>query len=70
MQIMIKIIVNGQDKEITEQATVRQLIEQLELGKAAVAVEVNKELIPKKIHETTILNDGDVVELVTLVGGG
>lgn len=67
---MIKIIVNGQDKELPAQTNVTGLIEILELSKAAVAVEVNKELIPKKIHESTILNDGDVVELVTLVGGG
>ncbi|MAX24199.1 MAG: thiamine biosynthesis protein ThiS [Phycisphaeraceae bacterium] len=67
---MIKITVNGQEKEVADDITVRQLIVELELGKAAVAVEVNRELIPKKIHESTVLTDGDTVELVTLVGGG
>ncbi|MFG0247634.1 MAG: sulfur carrier protein ThiS [Phycisphaeraceae bacterium JB051] len=67
---MIKITVNGQEKEVADDITVRQLIVDLELGKAAVAVEVNRELVPKKIHESTVLADGDTVELVTLVGGG
>ncbi len=67
---MIKITVNGQEKEVADDITVRQLIVELELGKAAVAVEVNRELVPKKFHESTVLTDGDTVELVTLVGGG
>ncbi|MBL4700789.1 MAG: sulfur carrier protein ThiS [Phycisphaeraceae bacterium] len=67
---MIKLTVNGQEKQVADATTVRQLIIELELGKAAVAVEVNRELIPKKIHESTTLNEGDTVELVTLVGGG
>jgi thiamine biosynthesis protein ThiS len=67
---MIKLTVNGQEKEVADGLTVRQLIVELELGKAAVAVEVNRELVPKRNHDATVLQDGDIVELVTLVGGG
>jgi sulfur carrier protein len=35
-----------------------------------VAVEVNLEVVPRAEHRDTILNDGDRVEVVTLVGGG
>ena len=36
----------------------------------AVAVEVNKKIVPRKTHDQARLTDGDVVEVVTLVGGG
>lgn len=60
---------NGKTRD-TDARTVRELIEQLGYGQQAVAVEVNRELIPRKDHEQTELRDGDSVELVTLVGGG
>jgi thiamine biosynthesis protein ThiS len=41
-----------------------------QLGGAACAVEVNRQLVPKKQHESQELKDGDSVEIVTLVGGG
>lgn len=66
----MKLIVNGKNHEAPESQTVRQLVESLGLGNAAVAVELNKEVVPKRAHENTTLNEGDVLELVTLVGGG
>ena len=68
--MMIKLTVNGEEKQLAKDLTVRQLIVELDLGKAAVAVEVNRELVPKRSHDATVLQDGDIVELVTLVGGG
>lgn len=50
--------------------TLRQLIERQGLGSAACAAEVNKRLIRRSEQETTLLQDGDSVELVTLIGGG
>ena len=35
-----------------------------------IAVEINEEIVSKKFYEETILNDGDVVEVVSFVGGG
>jgi thiamine biosynthesis protein ThiS len=42
----------------------------MELNSSIVAVEVNKQLITRRLHAETQLNDGDVLEIVTLVGGG
>lgn len=64
------VTVNGQPMEVPETATVRQLIEQLGLGKSACAVEVNQALVQRARHEATALQPGDRVEVVTLVGGG
>ena len=66
----MKLKVNGEEKELTSGRTVRDLVEQLGLGDAAVAVEVNKQLVRRAHHESTELHDGDEVEVVTLVGGG
>lgn len=66
----MKITVNGEPRELPSDSTVRDLILRLGLAKAACAVEVNRQLVPRKAHETTVLQEGDVVEVVTLVGGG
>lgn len=67
----MNITVNGQSTEVSKpDATIVDLIEQLDLKGRAVAVEVNKKLVPKREHATTKLSDNDIIELVTLVGGG
>jgi thiamine biosynthesis protein ThiS len=68
---MMKLTVNGEAYEMTgENPTVRDLVVQLGLGDQPVAVEVNKAVVPRKQHETHPLSEGDVIEVVTLVGGG
>ncbi len=67
---MMKVKVNGEMRELADDATVSQLLEQLGLASAPAAVEVNREVVPKRRHDQTTLVDGDVVEVVTLVGGG
>ena len=69
-EIPMKLIVNGEPTELAENQTVRALIEKLGLGGKAVAVEVNKQIVPKRRHGEATLRDGDAVEIVTLVGGG
>jgi len=64
------ILVNGEPKTVPAESTVADLVRILGLDKAACAVEVNKRLVPKSKHPQHALSDGDVVELVTLVGGG
>ncbi len=66
----MKVRVNGVEREVSAGCTLRELIEQMELGKQAVAAEVNKQLVPRRKQEETRLNEGDSVELVALVGGG
>jgi sulfur carrier protein len=64
------VTVNGKPQEVPDQTTVAELIRLVGLERAACAVEVNRELVPRKSHETARLSEGDHVELVTLVGGG
>jgi sulfur carrier protein len=66
----MNIQVNGQGREIAAGSTVANLLGELGVTQPHVAVEVNLEVVPRAQHGGTILNDGDRVEVVTLVGGG
>ncbi|MBL8745782.1 MAG: sulfur carrier protein ThiS [Phycisphaerae bacterium] len=64
------ITVNGQPENIPDTATVSDLLAHLQLDGSPCAVEINKTLIPKRRHQDQPLAPGDIVEIVTLVGGG
>lgn len=66
----MQIVVNGEEREIAADASVRQLIEALGLGDTLVAVERNAQIVPRAEHATTTLAEGDHVEVVHFVGGG
>jgi sulfur carrier protein len=62
--------VNGEARELGERATVRDLLVTLGLGDTLVAVERNREIVPRAEHASTRLAEGDAVEIVHFVGGG
>ena len=66
----MQIEVNGHSREVDEGMTVSVLIEQLEMDPRYLAVERNRQLVPRAEHATTQLAAGDRLEVVTLVGGG
>ena len=66
----MKIVVNGEAREVDDGATVEQLVAALGIDRRSVAVEKNREIVPRSQHATTPLTDGDRVEIVTMVGGG
>lgn len=66
----MNVIVNGQPTQARHGQSIRELIEQLGMGRRPVAVEVNQEVVPHRQHGRVRLNDGDCIEIVTLVGGG
>ena len=62
--------VNGEGKLLASGTSVAELLEALDLRPDRVAVERNGELVPRREHAETRLCEGDVIEVVTLVGGG
>jgi len=66
----VKIVMNGQAREIEPGTTVARLIESLKMQPRYLAVERNFELVPRTRHAQCVLEDGDKLEIVTLVGGG
>ena len=67
---MIEITVNEQPRSVQPSTTLAQLLVQLEILSPAIAVEVNHQLRPRDKFDCTVLEAGDSVEIVTLVGGG
>jgi sulfur carrier protein len=70
MWVVLTIQVNGNAHNIAEGATVRDLIVELGLGERAVAVERNREVVPRADHASVRLENDDHLELVSFVGGG
>lgn len=70
MSTSIDVVINGQPRSVEVGTTVSVLLEQLGLGDRKVAVERNREIVPRAQHATTTLAAGDRLELVTFVGGG
>ena len=66
----MEIHINDQSRDVAEGITVATLLQELELAGKHVAVEVNRELVPRRQHVEHGLADGDRLEIVTLVGGG
>lgn len=66
----MKIILNGQPNDLPADQTVAQLVAAKGLVGRAVAVEINRQIVPRREHDTHTLQDGDEIEIVTLVGGG
>jgi sulfur carrier protein len=70
MSTSIDVVINGQTRTVNAGTTVAALIGELGLGDRRVAVEKNREVVPRAQHATTLLADGDRLEVVTFVGGG
>lgn len=66
----MEIILNGESAVVEDNLTVRELLRQLGKEPRYVAVERNHELIPRRAHAECVIEPGDRVEIVTLVGGG
>lgn len=66
----VHVSVNGERRAIEAPATVADLLGALRLDPRRVAVERNRLLVRRAHFDRTALADGDVLEVVTLVGGG
>jgi sulfur carrier protein len=66
----VGITVNGSPMRVPAGASVAVLLERLRVSTPRVAVERNREILPKAQYGTTVLAEGDSFEVVELVGGG
>jgi thiazole synthase len=66
----VTITLNGEPRQLPGPLSVAELLRRMELRPEHVAVEVNRALVPKARHDATEVREGDVLEVVTLVGGG
>jgi len=64
------VTINGASRDVPEGLTVRDLVSHLGLGEGPVAVEVNREIVPRVDHGNRRVTSGDTIEIVHFVGGG
>jgi sulfur carrier protein len=67
---MIQVTVNGKAHRFERPVEVAALLSTLNLVGKKVAVERNGEIVPRSAHASTVLADGDQLEIVVAVGGG
>jgi thiamine biosynthesis protein ThiS len=66
----MNLFVNGEKKACAESTSLAELIDQLGMKEDRVAVELNREIVPRAQWSDTQLRDGDHLEIVHFVGGG
>ena len=66
----MKVYVNGEPRELSDTLSLADLITQLNLPAARIAVELNREVVRRNDWSSTMLKDDDRIEIVHFVGGG
>jgi sulfur carrier protein len=67
---MIQVTVNGAAQRYEQPLAVSDLVARMALEGKKIAVERNGEIVPKSAHGSTLVLDGDRLEIVVAVGGG
>lgn len=65
----MEVIINGEQTTLTNVNTVENLIKHLELN-GRIAIEINRQIVPRTEYAAYPLTDGDVIEIVHAIGGG
>jgi len=66
----LKLIINGQEKQIESSRNLTELLQELDITGPHVAIALNLQVVPRSRYDETGLNEGDKVEIVHAVGGG
>jgi thiamine biosynthesis protein ThiS len=66
----MRLVINGEDREFSSIPNLAALLDHLEMKPDRVAVELNRDLVPRDRWGATQLSDGDRLEIVHFVGGG
>lgn len=66
----MRVYVNGESRELSGPLSLAELITQLDLPAARIAVELNRAVVRRKDWDTTMLQNDDRIEVVHFVGGG
>jgi thiazole synthase len=69
-KVEMRLTINGEMRDMTGTGTVAELLSSLELDARKIAVELNREIVPRSAYGATGLADGDKIEIVHFIGGG
>ncbi len=66
----MNIYLNGEARQVPERCTAQQLVDELGLAGKRIAMEVNREIIPRSGYGEHVLQPEDSIEIVHAIGGG
>jgi len=66
----MNLFLNGEPASVPDAVTVADFLANLGMPEKGVAVERNREIVPKSMYASTRLAEGDRIEIVQFVGGG
>jgi thiamine biosynthesis protein ThiS len=66
----MNIIVNGESRSLESDASLGQLLAMLGLDGKRIAVEVNRDIVPRSDYDSFKLSENDTIEIVNAIGGG
>jgi len=66
----MQITVNGENKEFPPETSLSELLKSFDFDERYVAVELNREIVPRAQFSEKLLLEDDILEIVTFVGGG
>ncbi|MCH9812801.1 MAG: sulfur carrier protein ThiS [Epsilonproteobacteria bacterium] len=66
----MKIVVNGEEREVSENIKIAVLLRELGIEEKTMASAVNMEVVKKENWESYEVKEGDKVEFLHFVGGG
>jgi len=66
----LRVQINGEGRDVADTLKLSELVNELSLAPERVAIELNQKVVRRDLWPTTILADGDRIEIVHFVGGG
>jgi thiamine biosynthesis protein ThiS len=66
----MEIMVNGESRQIADGSTAAVLVADMQLAGKRIAMEINREILPRSQYDSYVLQPGDRVEVVHAIGGG
>jgi sulfur carrier protein len=64
------VFVNGKENSIPLNCTINDMLKKLNISNISIAIAVNRNVVPKKEHDTFIIENNSSIEIINAVGGG
>lgn len=70
VRVTVHITVNGKPRKLESRCTLLDLLKEHDVNPVVVAIEHNGEIVKRDTYGEVVLTDGDIIEIVHMVGGG
>jgi sulfur carrier protein len=66
----MQVTINGASHTLDDGIMLSTLLTELDIAGKRIAVEINESIVPKSLHPSTVINQGDKIEIIHAIGGG